>query len=236
MAPLVSRPVSAEPADRELMLDRIAANIAISRFRRRWEAERLGMYRLHLQVGVVAASPLVKAAGRLAGVDVAAQMWRLRPPFGWPAGDRAELFGGIVDRLASASGVKDRGALRAGASVVVRPLDPLHGPVTLRIDAGAVELSTTIGEVHVRTDCGFARLRLGFRLPDQVADAAVGLAVGVLVGHPWFVGREWPIRAVVDRGTAHELLVATGQVGFEMPWRRSIGSGGGRQLSAGFRP
>lgn len=228
--------MSAEPVDDELLIERIAVNIAISRFRRRLHAERLEMYRRHLQVGVVTASPLVEAAGRSAGVDVAAQMWRLRPPFGWPEGDRAELLGGIVDRLSGAQGIKDRWTRRAGSSVVIRSLDPHHGPVTLRICAGVVELTTTIGDVYVRTDSGVVRLRLPFWLPDQVANAAVGQPIGLLVGHPWFAGREWPIRAVVERRTGHELVVATGQVGFEMPWRALVVHDGLQQPAAVPKP
>ena len=115
--------MSAASSDRELTKKRLEVGIAIGRFRRQMNAERLGLYRRHLQVGVVMASPLVEAACRSAGVDVAAQMWRLRPPFGWPEDHRAKFLGSILDRLSDAPGMNGRWTRRAGASVVIPPLD-----------------------------------------------------------------------------------------------------------------
>lgn len=217
-----------------LWRERIEASVALSRFRRRWSAERLEVYRRHLQSGIVHASPLVAEAGAVTGVDVVAQMWRLRPPHGWPdvRVSRSGLGGtdGWLD--GAVSGRRTRLG-SAGTTAVAHPVDPRLGPIVFRIGDRAVELSTTIGGVLVRTQQGFARIRLPFRLPDQVAGAAPGQAAGMLIGHHWFAGRDWPIHRVVDRGSVHEIVVATGLIGFEMPWRRAFGLSGGRGKSTG---
>lgn len=210
------------------MEDLISVRREISRYRRQAAAERLALYRKHLQVTVTRATPLLARIAREDGFDLKGALMKLRPPGGWP--DRVQVLGGLerprmIRRMFGA-----RLAIwpfSSGQAVMVRDGDHPAGALSVGLNQGAVELLLTIGRVLVATREGQIVLSLPFAVPEAVAGAATGRSVGDLVGHRWFADPRWVIDRVRGEDLRTTIWVRADHEPFRMPWRRLLGGGSG---------
>jgi hypothetical protein len=200
----------------------------ITLFRREWRVRRLRLYRKHLQVTVCQATPLLAMIARDQGVEVRAELMRLRPPPGWPHAARPR---GTIASISQLLGHQQIGAgYGLGPpdpfrTVLVRDRQDPRGALMLRVADGTLELTTMVNEASIRTDGGQVLLGLPFHLPDTIDAAAVGRPASCLVGHPWFTNPDWTIDSV-ERGDTHTFVrIRTGYEPFSMPWRHLLGRG-----------
>lgn len=210
--------------------ERARVGMMVSRYRRRAAAERLALYRRHLQVTVVHATPLLRMLVADQGVDVRGAFQRLRPPHGWPdvasRGSWLTLAQVMSGHRALSRRDRDRGRMDPSRTVVVRDHRHPDGTLILNLTGDAVEVTVRIGEVTLRTSGGFIDVVLGFDLPATIELAIVGRPARCLIEHPWFADERW----VVDRVQRKEkgmhprttVTVSTGQEQFALPWRRLL--------------
>jgi hypothetical protein len=198
----------------------------IEGFIKETEAERLRLYRLHLQATIRRVSPLISDSAAFAGSRLRVLVEDLSPPPSWPWRMAGTPFHNPFRAAkCSANGpasLTRPGVLRkAGAkNWLTRSFNGMRGELSLVVEGGSLEAFVSLGTAYMQTHAGVASVMLPDPLPETVAAALPGRLLEELVQHPIIDGRGYVVDQVhpPTHWPGHVVIFRTGLLPFDMPW------------------
>ena len=209
---------------RELLFD------GLTRFVDDTEAERLRLYRLHLQATVTRISPLTRDLATLATDGFEGVARGLRPSPSWPwrlvelrdDGSRHRYAHRFRDMVAHHYSEwpysrSARAAIPTASSA--RDRGPAENHRFFAVGA-QVEVAGMVGACPLQTCGPLASIALPEPLPETIAVAVVGRTIDALVEHPALAGRGYVVESArrPSDGGGHIITFATNVVRCRMPW------------------
>jgi hypothetical protein len=180
------------------------------------------LFRQHLALNVIRATPLLSIVSRLEGVDFNSLVRQITPPSRWPTRPLPNnaLTTSIGVERSFEFGPSQIHRRHRVAGKLLAGMGQRGDALGVRVVADGLELTAVVGSLKVETFHGFARIQLEHALPETVAVAAVGRFVVDLIWHPWFEGTDWRV-VDVHCASAMRTLVTfdTGMVDWRTPWR-----------------
>lgn len=183
-------------------------SLEIADFLMRTEAERLCLFRRHLQLTLRRVSPLLIDLFELEGSSLAHAPDFIRPPRNWPArpvdGFRPTIHRTLVQRRFWLRTISTRDAWYfkqafSEPGVVIRGVAHPDGRFAIRPCGGVLGFTAAIGPCVLSAFGSAAMLKLPDPLPSTLMASMVGSNLNEIVEHPIFSHRNYVIRrAAVD--------------------------------------
>ena len=188
------------------MISASAVAVGVADFIVRTEAERMRLFRLHLDSTVLQVSPLLPELASMEGIGIHDAAALISPPQDWPWRPiydppsptmrqwqhRRFLLGRDAERGAG----RFRRAF-ASPGLIIRDVDHPRGRFAIRPSGGVLGFTAAIGPALLSSFGVMAVLRLPEPLPETLVLAMPGRKLGQLVDHPLFRDRDYMVRRVV---------------------------------------
>lgn len=190
------------------------------------------IFRREIGTNVRSASPFLLSLVDSQGEALGALLDRIQPAPRWPRAPALSARPHIQFRRAREPYRRFTISTSTGDRELIRWRGFGHGTLfmqahddwaCLEVVDHSLEVEARIGPVKFETLFGVLRIELDHRIPDTVATATVGRAVGDVIDHPALRGRRWMTASVEEPPSAtlgQALVVETGSVTFGMPWFR----------------
>jgi hypothetical protein len=211
---------------------RIEARERVREVRRDDAGSLREIFRQEIGTNVRSASPFLLSLVASRGVSIDRLAERIEPAPRWPRAPALSARPAIRFRCAREPYRRFVVSTSDGDREAIRWRGFGHGTLfmqarddwaCLEVVDHSLELEARIGPVKFETLFGVLRIELDHRIPDTLAAASVGRAVGDVVDHPALRGRRWMIASVEEPPSStlgQALVVETGSVSFRMPWMR----------------
>ncbi|WP_162233319.1 hypothetical protein, partial [Sphingomonas sp. Leaf33] len=190
-------------------------------------------FRAEIAAAVRSTSPFLSTLLEANGSTLDQASFLIKPAPGWPLrprmsgnsllglGGGRHFFRNYLASLASGGGVKPpvRGDSH-GYSFFLNE----GGWARVQIVGHSLEIDAEIGPLRFETRFGALRIELDRGLPETLAVACIGRPVDEVIDHESLRGHGWRIIEVDPEHPPYfrqTLVIATGSVGYRMPWWRN---------------